>query len=143
MSPRAASRTRCCSLRRPTKDGLYGNSRGAAARHEPGQGVRASPHAASLRLTYAGPVFCGVSDDNLIEQINEQLVRLRATTSAVGALAAVHVEDRGSGEAVLWGSARSGFYWLGSQCEILERLAALPNVSEGGSGPEMIRSEFA
>ena len=83
-----------------------------------------------------------MSDDNLIEQINEQLFRVRATTSAVGALDAIHVEDRRGGDAVLWGSARSGFYWLGSQREILDRLAALPNVPEGGSGPEMIRSAF-
>src|SRR4051812_25036813 len=43
-----------------------------------------------------GLYFCGVSDDNLIEQINEELVRLRATKSDVGPLAAVHIEDRGS-----------------------------------------------
>jgi hypothetical protein len=77
---------------------------------------------------------------DLIEDIRDQLRRLRATRRDVGPLDAISVEDRGNGDAELRGSPRhSNFYWIGPADQILDRLSGLPD--EGG--PEAIRSEFA
>jgi len=83
-------------------------------------------------------------DFDVIAAIKDELFRLRARSQDVGP-DAIGVEDRGNGNAVLHGvSARRGdFFFPGRATEILERLRGLPDQPEHGSGPEVIRSEFA
>jgi hypothetical protein len=76
---------------------------------------------------------------NVVEEIQAQLVRLRATELDVGPEDAITVADRGHGNARLSGSSRRPFEWFGAGSEILERLSGLRD----GAGPEAIRSEFS
>lgn len=74
-----------------------------------------------------------------IERIVRELARLRADEDAVGPTDAIHVSDRGNGNAVIQGSPRTrDFNWFGPTKVILERLSELPDEA----GPEAIRSEF-
>jgi hypothetical protein len=85
-----------------------------------------------------------MAEVDVISAIKDELFRLRARSQDVGRDDAITVEDRGNGSAVLHGSTgRRDFYWRGPAAEILERLHGLPDQSEHGSGPEVIRSEFA
>ncbi len=78
--------------------------------------------------------------EDAIELIRAELWRLKATRSDVGPVEAIHVEDRGNGNAVLSSSSRGrNLDYFESAAVILERLAGLPD----GGGPEAIRSEFA
>jgi hypothetical protein len=79
--------------------------------------------------------------DDAIEAIRQDLKRLEATVGDVAPMDAISVHDRGNGNATLLGSPRKtpDFHWFGSAVEIHERPAGLPD----GSGPEVIRSEFA
>jgi hypothetical protein len=89
--------------------------------------------------------FAAVAEVDVIAAIKDELFRLRARSQDVGPVDAITVVDRDNGSAVLHGSTRRGdfFYWRGPATEILERLRGLPDQPEHGSGPEVIRSEFA
>jgi hypothetical protein len=83
-------------------------------------------------------------DFDVIAAIKDELFRLRARSLDVGP-DAISVEDRGNGNAVLHGvsTRRGDFFFPGRATDILERLRGLPDQPEHGSGPEVIRSEFA
>jgi hypothetical protein len=75
----------------------------------------------------------------VIDAIEEELMRLCARGRDAGPMDAITVQDRGDANAALRGSVhREDFTWFGPATEILRRLRGLPD----RSGPELIRSAF-